>query len=136
MARYTVRGITAVPTVSDGDPDDPTWYPLQHAFGIGTFGVNLFVANRAEQILVEEHDERESGQQELYVVLEGRSLIELDREEVHLDGGTAVAVTDPSVRRSAKALTQGTKLLVVGAGTAPFVSTWNSRHFRGIPQPE
>jgi hypothetical protein len=62
MARWTVNRITSLPTVSDGDPDDPTWYPLQHALGIDTFGVNLFVASRAEQTLVEEHDERTSGQ--------------------------------------------------------------------------
>jgi hypothetical protein len=68
MARWTVSAITGMPTVSDGDPDDPAWYPLQHALGIDTFGVNLFVATHAEQTLVEEHDERASGQQELYSV--------------------------------------------------------------------
>jgi hypothetical protein len=58
MARWTVREITGIPTVSDGGPDEPTWYPLQHALGIDTFGANLFVAAHAEQPLV---DERESG---------------------------------------------------------------------------
>ena len=136
MARWSVSGITAVPTVTDGDPDDPDWYPLQHALGIDTFGVNLFVATRTEQVLVQEHDERESGQQELYVILEGRAVFELDSERVHVDTGTCVAVTDPAVRRSAKALIPGTKLLVVGAGTAPFVSTWSRSHFKNLPRPE
>jgi len=131
-----VSGITAVPTVSDGEPDDPVWYPLQHALGIDTFGVNLFVATRAEQALVEEHDERESGQQELYVILEGRALFELDGEQVDVGGGTVVAVTDPFVRRRARALTAGTKLLVVGAGAAPYASTWHPGHFSDIPRPE
>ena len=71
------------------------WYPLQHALGIDTFGANLFVATRADQTLVEEHDERSSGQQELYVVLEGEVVFQLDGEEARLDQGTAVAVTDP-----------------------------------------
>ena len=62
MARWTAREIAAIPTVSDGGPDDPTWYPLQHALGIDTFGANLFVATHADQTLVEEHDERTSGQ--------------------------------------------------------------------------
>ncbi len=136
MARWTVSEITAVPTVTDGDPDDPDWYPLQHALGIDTFGFNLFVATRTEQALVEEHDERESGQQELYMILEGRAVFELDGEQVHVDAGTCVAVTDPSVRRSANALMTGTKLLVVGAGTAPFTSTWSPSHFSDIPRPE
>jgi hypothetical protein len=42
--------------------------------------VNLFVASRADQTLVEEHDERTSGQQELYLILEGEAVFELDGE--------------------------------------------------------
>jgi len=131
-----VSEITSVPRVTDGDPGDPDWYPLQHALGIDTFGLNLFVATRAEQVLVEKHDERESGQQELYLILAGRAVFQLDGEQVHVDAGTCVAVTDPSVSRSAHALTGGTKLLVVGAGTAPFASTWSPSHFSDIPRPE
>ena len=136
MARWTVREIAAIPTVSDSGPDDPAWYPLQHALGIDTFGANLFVATRADQTLVEEHDERSSGQQELYVVLEGEVVFELDGEEARLDRGTAVAVTDPAVRRSARALSSGAKLLIVGAGNHPFTSSWNPDHFSEIPRPE
>ena len=136
MARWTVREIAAISAVSDGGPDDPVWYPLQHVLGIDTFGANLFVANGADQTLVEEHDERGSGQQELYVILEGEALFHLDGEEARLERGTALAVTDPSVRRNAKALTAGTALLIIGAGTTPFASTWNPRHFRDIPRPD
>lgn len=136
MVRWTVSEMTAVPTVSDGEPDDALWYPLQHALGIATFGLNLFLATRPEQALVEEHDERESGQQELYLILEGRAVFDLDGEQIRVDGGTAVAVTDPSVRRSAKALAPGTKLLIIGASAAPFASTWHPSHFNDIPRPE
>ena|SRR5437763_5688717 len=136
MARWTVSGITSVPTVSDGDSDDPAWYPLQHAFGIDTFGINLFVAGRADQTLVEEHDESMSGQQELYLILEGEAAFQLDGEQAHLAHGAALAVTDPSVRRSARAVTLGTVLLVVGASSRPFASTWNPAHFSDIPRPE
>jgi quercetin dioxygenase-like cupin family protein len=136
MARWTVNAITSVPTVSDGDSGDPAWYPLQHALGIDTFGVNLFVASRAEQTLVEEHDERKSGQQELYLILEGEAVFELDGEQARLDRGTALAITDPSVRRSARAVTSGTALLIVGASGEAFESTWNPDHFRDIPRPD
>ena len=132
MARWTVKEIAAIPAVSDGGP---VWYPLQHALGIDTFGANLFVASRADQMLVELHDEQGSGQQELYVILEGEALFHLDGEEARLRRGTALAVTDPSVRRSARAVTEGTTLLVVGAGTTPFASTWNPGHFSDIPRP-
>ena len=125
-----------MPTVSDGGPNDPTWYPLQHALGIDTFGANLFVASHAGQTLVEGHDERGSGQQELYLLLEGEAVFRLDDEEVHLARRTALAVTEPSVRRSATALTPETTLLVIETGVEPFASTWNPKHFRDIPRPD
>ena len=136
MTRWTVRAIAEMPIVSNGDHDDPAWYPLQHVLGIDTFGVNLFVASRAGQTLVEEHDERASGQQELYLVLEGDALFELDGEETHLGRGTALAITEPAVRRSARAASPGTTLLVVGAGRSQFRSTWNPSHFTDIPRPD
>ena len=136
MARWTVTEITAVPKVTDGEPDDPDWYPVQHALGIDTFGVNVFVATQAEQALVEAHDERESGQQELYLVLEGQLLFELDGQQVQVGKGAAVAVTDPSVRRSARAVTAGTTLLAIGASKGAFVTTWHASHFSDIPRPE
>jgi quercetin dioxygenase-like cupin family protein len=135
MARWTVSRITEIPTVSDGGSDDPVWYPLQHAMGIDTFGVNMFVAERPDQTLVEEHDERGSGQQELYIVLEGAAQFQLDEEPARVERGTALAVTDPSVRRSARALVAETTLLVVGAGNDRFSSTWNAAHFGDIPRP-
>lgn len=135
MARWTVSRITSIPRVADGDADDPTWYPLQHALGIDAFGANVFVATHADQTLVEEHDERASGQQELYVILDGEAVFELDGEHARLEKGAALAVGDPSVRRTARAVTPGTALLIIGAGDEPFRSTWNPAHFRDIPRP-
>jgi hypothetical protein len=135
MARWTVKEIAAMPIVSDGGPEDPAWYPLQHALGIDTFGANLFVATHGDQTLVEAHDERDSGQQELYVVLEGEVAFQLDGDEARLARGSALAVTDPSVRRSATALSEGTALLIIGAGPETFRSTWNPSHFSDIPRP-
>jgi quercetin dioxygenase-like cupin family protein len=135
VARWTASPITSLPRVSDGESDDPIWYPLQHGLGIDTFGANVLVASRANQTLVEEHDEDASGQQELYVVLEGEAIFKLDSEHARLEKGAALAVSDPSVRRSARALTPGTVLLIIGAGDEPFRSTWNPTHFRDIPRP-
>src|SRR3954454_20979070 len=64
---WAVSTIDAIPTVPEGEAGDPAWYPLQHFFGLRTFGVNLFVAARGDETLVAEHDERASGQQELYL---------------------------------------------------------------------
>ena len=71
-------------------------------------------------MLVDEHDESLSGQQELYVVLEGSAAFRLDGQETVLKRGEAVAVSEPSVRRSARAMVPGTALLVVGASEEPF----------------
>jgi hypothetical protein len=135
MARWTLREIEAMPTVSNGEPGDPSWYPLQHVLGIDSFGANVFVATEDGQTLVEDHDERTSGQQELYLLLEGRAIFVLDGEEVPAGRGAALAVTDPAVRRSARALSAGTALLIVGAGQGRFTSTWDTGHFRDIPPP-
>jgi uncharacterized cupin superfamily protein len=135
MSRWTVSPITDLPAVSDGEPGDPVWYPLQHALGIDTFGANVFGARHAEQVLVEEHDERESGQQELYLVLDGSVRFELDGEEVQLGRGDALAVTDPAVSRRAWAVTTGTMLVAVGSANGRFESTWNAAHFADIPRP-
>jgi hypothetical protein len=136
MARWTLSSITDLPVVSDVEPGDPDWHPLQHALGIDTFGANVFVARRADQPLVEAHDERGSGQQELYLLLDGSAVFELDGEEVRLERGDALAVTDPEVRRRGIARTPGTMLLVVGSANAPFESSWNPGHFADIPRPE
>jgi uncharacterized cupin superfamily protein len=135
MSRWAARRITDLPVVTDGGPDDPVWHPLQHALGIDTFGANVFVATDAGQALVDEHDERESAQQELYLVLDGSAAFELDGEETRLARGDALAVTDPSVRRAARAVSAGTMLLVVGSANGPFESTWNAAHFADIPRP-
>jgi hypothetical protein len=136
MHRWTLHPLAELPVVTDSGPDDPTWYPLQHALGIDSFGANVFVARHADQVLVEEHDERGSGQQELYLLLDGLAVFTLDGEEVRLERGDVLAVTDPSVRRSGKALTEGTALLVVGSAAVPFESTWNASHFADIPRPD
>ena len=134
VARWTISEIDALPVVSDGELDDPRWHPLQHALGIDAFGVNVFVATRAGQTLVEEHDERGSGQQELYLVLDGLVEFEVDGDRVRGGARTALAITEPSVRRSARAAAAGSMLLVVGAA-GPFASTWDDRHFSDIPRP-
>lgn len=134
MSRWTVSRITDLPVVSDGESDDPVWYPLQHALGIDTFGANVFVARHADQVLVEDHEERKTGQQELYVLLEGSAVFLLDGEEARLERGDALAVTDPNVRRGARALSAGTMLLAVGAADGRFESSWNPTHFVDIPR--
>jgi hypothetical protein len=111
------------------------WYPLQHVFGLTAFGANAFVAASASDALVEAHDERKSGQEELYVVVAGQARFTLAGEAVDAPAVTVVAVRDPSVTRSAVALEPGTTLLAFGGlPRDDFRSTWRRSHFEGVPR--
>ena len=61
-----------------------------------------------------EHDERESGQEEIYAALEGAGVIVVDGEEVTLEPGRYVLV-EPSSTRQVVAGPNGLSYLVVGA---------------------
>jgi quercetin dioxygenase-like cupin family protein len=132
--RWAARRLEDVPPVPRGGDEDPDWRPLQHAFGLTAFGANVFTASRGDETLVETHDETESGQEELYVVLEGEVEFEIGGESFLAERGTIVAVPDPSVTRRAVGRTPGASLLVVGSRPGCFESTWRSEHFESVPQ--
>ena len=129
-----IKRIVDVPKVADGEADDPDWHPLTHHFGLTAFGLNAFVAREEGQELVGEHDETGSGQEEVYVVTQGRARFWLDGWVHDADAG-CVVVARPEVRRSAVALEAGTTLLAIGGPARDdFVSTWNDSHFEGVPR--
>jgi tetratricopeptide (TPR) repeat protein len=83
--------------------------------GISAFGINAVRIPGAGG-LVREHTEvafGASGQEELYIVLNGSATFVLDGEEVETPAGSLVYVR-PEVRRSAVASDEGTTLLIVG----------------------
>jgi uncharacterized cupin superfamily protein len=80
---------------------------------IRAFGVNAVTVGAGEE-LVKPHDEAQSMQQELFVILSGEAEFELDGQKLNADTGTAVAV-DPNVERSAMALKSPTSVLIIGA---------------------
>jgi quercetin dioxygenase-like cupin family protein len=61
-----------------------------------------------------EHDERESGQEEVYVALRGSGFIRVDGEEVPLEPGRYVLV-EPEATRQVVAGPDGLSYAVVGA---------------------
>jgi mannose-6-phosphate isomerase-like protein (cupin superfamily) len=63
-----------------------------------------------------EHDERESGQEEIYSALAGSGVIVVDGEEVPLDPGRYVLV-EPSSTRQVIAGPEGLSYLIVRAVT-------------------
>jgi quercetin dioxygenase-like cupin family protein len=61
-----------------------------------------------------EHDERESGQEEIYTALRGTGVLRLDGEEIALEPGRYVLV-EPGSTRQVVAGPEGLSYLVVGA---------------------
>jgi hypothetical protein len=84
--------------------------PVRELFGIRAFGANAFTPGE-NGTLIGDHDEAGSGQEELYVVLDGNATFEIDGETVDAPAGTLVFV-GPESRR--KATGDGT-ILVLGA---------------------
>jgi len=84
--------------------------PVREHLGIHAFGVNAYTPNE-EGTLINEHDESGSGQEELYIVLDGKATFEIDGETVDAPAGTLVFVPPNSQR---KATGEGT-VLALGA---------------------
>jgi len=130
LPRFAVHRLDEIPTVPDADVD---WHPLQHYFGLNTFGANLFIARDAGDELIAEHDERESSQQELYLVLRGAVRFTLDGEAHNATAISIAAVPDTAVRRMAVALEPGAMILALGAPPGEYASTWRPSWFENVP---
>jgi len=120
---YRVARLDEIGELDDGRAP---WRPVRHHLGISAFGVNAWSAARAGDRIVNEHDEDEpDGNEELYVVLDGRAVFELDGERHGAPAGTLVFVR-PGVKRTAFAEDPGTTIVAVGgvAGQAYEPSGW------------
>lgn len=75
---------------------DSTWRLARKALGVSAFGFNLVEIGSGGQI--PEHDESESGQVELFVILEGDAVMRLDGEEHSAPAGTFASIDPPTSR--------------------------------------
>ena len=133
---YWVKRLDEVPLVPTDDPDDFDWYPLQHYFGLTSFGANAFGGDAGIE-LIAEHDERKSGQEELYIVVRGAARFKLNGEEHDAPAVSVVAVPDTTVTRASVATVDSTLLLAIGApADSGFATTWRAEHFGGVPRAE
>jgi mannose-6-phosphate isomerase-like protein (cupin superfamily) len=85
--------------------------PVRHTLGFRPAGVNGWKADTGGQ-LIPPHEE-DSGNEELYVVVQGDAKFTLDGEEVDAPNGTVVFV-QPGAKRKAVATTDDTIVLAVG----------------------
>jgi len=130
---YWVKRLDEVPLVPTDDPADFDWYPLQYHFGLSAFGLNAFGGDSGIS-LVAEHDETESGQEEVYVVVRGAARFTLGGEEVDAAAISVVAIPDPKVTRAAIAAEDGTVVLALGGVPGTFATTWRAQNFGRVPR--
>lgn len=86
--------------------------PVREHLGISSFGVNAFTPGDDGR-LIGEHDESGTGQEELYVVIEGHATFEIDGETVEAPAGSYVYVR-PEAKRKATG-----KGVVLALGATP-----------------
>jgi tetratricopeptide (TPR) repeat protein len=112
MTGYAIAHIDDIPELESAD--ESPMRPVRHHFGITGFGVNAWTAKDAGDRIINEHREDGPGEQEeLYVVIRGRAVFELEGERRDAPEGTFVFVP-PDVMRTAFAEEAGTTVVSVG----------------------
>ena len=112
MSAYVVAQLDEIEEMDDGRCP---WRPVRHHLGITAFGVNAWTGREAGDRIINEHDEEEpDSQEELYLVLRGRAVFELDGDRVDAPAGTLV-FPRPGVKRTAFAEEPGTTIIAIGA---------------------
>lgn len=119
MATVTARAfdVMALEDIEHGyEHDGRVPLNVRRHFDIRGFGIRAFRAV-GDGHVVGVHDEVSlgaSGQEELYFVLSGAAMFNVDGEPVYAPAGTFVFVRDPAARRSAVAKGEGTTVLAIG----------------------
>jgi quercetin dioxygenase-like cupin family protein len=84
------------------------------ASGLEATGIRMNQFDNEPNQAGKEHDERESGQEEIYTALSGAGVLSVDGEEIALEPGRYVLV-EPGSTRQVAAGPDGLAYLVVGA---------------------
>ena len=101
-------------SVVDAADWDARRKPIAGALGAEAIRLNRF-DNEPGQA-GKEHDERETGQEEIYIPVAGRGWLRVDGEEVQLEPGRFVLVSADATRQ-VLASDEGLAYVVVGAVT-------------------
>jgi tetratricopeptide (TPR) repeat protein len=110
LSDYRVVHLDEIDEISDGR--EPL-RPVRHHLGITAFGINAWTAREVGDRIINEHDEEDDENEELYFVAQGRAVFELDGERREAPAGTFVFVP-PAVKRTAFAEEPGTTILALG----------------------
>ena len=124
MSGFKTLRLDAVDTLRDDDTG-ADWITLRHRLGVTAFGLNAYRAPEAGVQVIVDHDESDSGHQEVYVVLSGEASFAVGTETIDAPAGTVVFIEDPSLSR-------------VGIAKSPGRRCWRSAPRRAgssLPRP-
>jgi tetratricopeptide (TPR) repeat protein len=116
MGDYAIARVDQIPELEDGGCP---MRPVRHHFGITGFGVTAWTGRNAGDRIINEHQEAESpdeeaeSDEELYLVIEGHAVFQLDGERQDAPAGTFVFAR-PGVKRTAFAEEPGTTVVAIG----------------------
>src|ERR1700760_3830211 len=100
MAGYRVKQLDEIEEFTDAGGH---YRPIRHQLGIPAFGVTAWPGRAAGDLVVNEHDEGDpTADQELFLVLRGHAVFELDGDRVDAPAGTLV-FAPPRTKRTASA---------------------------------
>ena len=91
---------------------DTTWRLARKALGTSAFGFNLVEIAPGGQI--PEHDEAESGQVELYAILEGEAILRIEGEDHPAPAGTFASIEPPARRTILNRSDAGVTAILIG----------------------
>ena len=87
MQTYVVARLDEIDALPDGRY---RYRPVRHHLGIQSFGVTAWVGAAAGDPIINEYDEDSEPAEELFVVVSGRAIFELEGEKVEATRGTLV----------------------------------------------
>jgi quercetin dioxygenase-like cupin family protein len=93
-ANYTIKHRDEFETMEGSG--EATWYLARRALGTDSFGYNLVEIGPGGQL--PEHDHAETGEVEVYVILDGDAVMRLDGTEHPAPAGTFASIEPPAKR--------------------------------------
>jgi hypothetical protein len=110
MAGYAVAHLDEIHELADGRC---LYRPVRHHLGITAFGVTAWTGRAAGDLIIDDHDEGDpTSDQELFLVMRGHAVFELDGDRVDAPAGTLV-YAPPGAKRTAFAEEAGTTIILL-----------------------